>query len=197
MRILLAGLLGAVAMFLWSFIAHMILPLGEMGVSEIPNEAAVTGPMVANIASKPGFYYFPGTGLGPDASHAERAAAMEKMAAEFESKPSGVLIYHPPGAPFVFGKRLVQEFILEFVESLLAAFLLAQTRRLSFVGRTGFVAVIGLIAAITTNLSYWNWYGFPIDYTFGYMITQIVGYTCAGLVIATVFRNAQPRAEMV
>lgn len=35
-RILLAGILGGIAMFAWSTIAHMVLPLGMTGFSEIP-----------------------------------------------------------------------------------------------------------------------------------------------------------------
>ena len=38
MRIFLAGLLGGIAMFIWTSIAHMALPLGDTGVREIPNE---------------------------------------------------------------------------------------------------------------------------------------------------------------
>ena len=38
-RVLLAGILGGIAMFVWTAIAHMfIAPLGEAGVREIPNE---------------------------------------------------------------------------------------------------------------------------------------------------------------
>jgi len=37
-RIFLAALLGAIAMFIWTSIAHMALPLGEAGIREIPNE---------------------------------------------------------------------------------------------------------------------------------------------------------------
>ncbi len=40
-RVLLAGLLGGIAMYVWTAIAHMILPLGEAGIQEIPNEQAV------------------------------------------------------------------------------------------------------------------------------------------------------------
>ena len=42
MRILLAGLAGAVAMFIWTSIAHMATPLGTIGFSQIPNEAGRT-----------------------------------------------------------------------------------------------------------------------------------------------------------
>ena len=37
-RILLAGVLGAIAMFIWSFIGHDLLPLGEAGIRELPDE---------------------------------------------------------------------------------------------------------------------------------------------------------------
>ena len=62
-RIFLAGLLGGIAMFIWTSIAHMALPLGEAGIREIPNEAAVLSAMQSNIAEKPGFIIFPGWGL--------------------------------------------------------------------------------------------------------------------------------------
>ncbi len=51
-RIFLAGLLGGIAMFIWTSIAHMALPLGEAGIREIPNEAAVLGAMQSNIGAK-------------------------------------------------------------------------------------------------------------------------------------------------
>ena len=62
MRILFAAILGAIAMFLWTFIAHMALPLGEAGIREIPNEQAVTAAMQANMGDQPGLFIFPGTG---------------------------------------------------------------------------------------------------------------------------------------
>ena len=58
-RIFLAALLGAVAMFIWTSIAHMALPLGEAGIREIPNEAAVLGAMQSNIAENRRTIFFP------------------------------------------------------------------------------------------------------------------------------------------
>ena len=56
----------------------------------------------------------------------------------------------------------------------------------SFAGRVGFVFVAGILAAIATNVSYWNWYGFPRVYTASYMLTQIVGFFLVGIVAAFV-----------
>ncbi len=63
MRILLAGILGGIVMFVWTSIAHMALPLGEAGINEIPNESAVLGAMQSSIGDKTGLYIFPGLGV--------------------------------------------------------------------------------------------------------------------------------------
>jgi hypothetical protein len=78
--------------------------------------------------------------------------------------------------------------------AVLAVFLLAQTRITSFGGRVGFVLVIGILAAIATNVSYWNWYGFPFVYTASYMLIQIVGFLCVGMVAAWVLRKTSLQA---
>jgi hypothetical protein len=186
-RIILAGILGAIAMFIWTSIAHMALPLGEAGIGEIPNDEALMTAMQSSIGAKTGLYIFPGMGLGPDATHAQRSAAMKDYEAKLEKNPSGLLMYHPAGSrPMVMSKYLTIEFATELLEALLAVFLLAQTRIGSFGGRLGFVTVAGILAAIATNVSYWNWWGFPTVYTASYMFIQIVGFFFVGMVAALV-----------
>jgi hypothetical protein len=191
MKILLAGILGAVAMFIWTSIAHMALPLGEAGISEIPNEQAVLATMQTNIAEKSGLYFFPGLGVGPNATREEKNEAMKQEAAKMASGPSGILIYNY-ARPFAFGKALTIEFITELVEAILVVFLLAQTTITSFFGRVGFVLVAGILAAIATNVSYANWYGFPCLYTASHMFTQIIGFLCVGIVAAFVLPKRGP-----
>jgi len=171
-------------MFIWTSIAHMALPLGEAGIREIPNEAAVLAAMQENIGDKEGLYVFPGLGVGANPTREQRNEAMKQMVEKYAKSPSGLLMYHPPGRPFMLGKALGIEFATELLESILAVFLLAQTRLVSFGGRVGFVFVAGILAAIATNVSYWNWYGFPCIYTASYMFIQIVGFLCAGIVVA-------------
>ena len=59
MRILLAGVLGGIMMFVWTSIAHMALPLREAGINEIPNESVVLIAMQSSIGEKTGLYVFP------------------------------------------------------------------------------------------------------------------------------------------
>jgi hypothetical protein len=189
-RIFLAGLLGAIAMFAWTAIAHMALPLGEAGVQNTMDDEALLAAMKTNVKDKDGLYTYPSMGLGPDATHAQQSAAMEKFAAKLETNPSGFFLYHPAGSrPMAMGKFLTIEFITELVEALIAVWLLAQTRIVTFGGRIGFVVAVGILAAISTNVSYWNWWGFPTVYTASYMFIQFVGFFLVGLVAAIMFRR--------
>jgi hypothetical protein len=189
-RILLAGVLGAIAMFIWTAIAHMALPLGEAGLDEIPNDEALLKAMESSIGAKTGLYIFPGMGLGPNVTHAQRKEAMKDYEAKLEKNPSGLLMYHPAGRTMAMPKHLTIEFITELLEALLVVALLAQTRIVTFGGRVGFVTVAGIFAAITTNVSYWNWWGFPASYTAPYMFIQIVGFFLVGLVAAFILKKS-------
>jgi hypothetical protein len=115
------------------------------------------------------------------------------MDEKIAGNPSGILMYHAPGRPFTFAKALGIEFATELLEAILVVFLLAQTRIASFAGRVGFVLVAGILAAIGTNVSYWNWYGFPGVYIANYMLIQVVGFLCVGIVAALVLRRSSVR----
>src|SRR6184192_4650996 len=186
MKILLAGILGGIVMFIWTSIAHMALPLGEAGLGEIPNESTVLSAMQSNIRDQTGLYVFPGPGVGKNATRQEKNDAMKHMVEKMAANPSGILMYHAPGRPFTFGKWLGIEFGTELLEAILVVFLLAQTSIASFAGRVSFVLIAGILAAIATNVSYWNWYGFPSVYTASYMLIQIVGFFLVGVVAALV-----------
>ena len=120
---------------------------------------------------------------GPNATRQEKAEAIKHAMEKAASSPTGILIYHS-SRQFNFGKLLGVEFATELLEAILAVFLLTQTGIQSFGGRIGFVVLVGILAAITTNIPYWNWYGFPSNYTAAYMFTEIVGFLVVGIVAA-------------
>jgi hypothetical protein len=154
-RVFLAGVLGGVAMFIWSSIAHMALPLGEAGIRELPNERAVLDAMQGNIAQQRGLYIFPGFGLGPNPTHEQKTEAMKQIGENLARHPSGILMYHPAGSrPLMMVRWLWVEFATELLEALLVVFLLSQTRLTSFGERVGFLVVAGMLVAIATNISY-------------------------------------------
>ena len=179
-RILLAGILGGVALFIWGGLSHMALGLGEVGVQVLPHEQPALDAMKASIPNA-GLYYFP-----------QGDASMKLTPAE-ENGPWGILIYHPTGATFAMSRPLLNECILNIVQALIAAFLLSLAAGLGgYPSRVGFVAALGLLATIGVNVEYWNWYGFPVSYTFFYALTEVIGFVCIGLVAAAVIKHAEP-----
>jgi hypothetical protein len=184
-RVLIAGVLGGIAMFVWTSIAHIFTPLGQMGFMPIPNEEPVIAAMQASMGDKPGLYFFPWI----DTNDPNGQTAYQEKA---KIMPSGFMIYHPAGEGVgMTPVMLVSEFAKETAQTLIAAFLLSLTTLAAYLMRVGFVTLIGISAALSTNVSYLIWYRFPLDYTLGYMSIEVVSGIVAGLVIAAILR---PRA---
>jgi hypothetical protein len=181
MRILLAGFLGAIAMFIWMSIAHLATPLATTGISQIPNEGQVTTALTNSIGAKHGLFIYPW--MDPKAPN-----AMAEMGKKYETAPHGILIYHPAGTAENPGLLMAVEFAKELVECLIVAFLLAQAMLAGYLSRAGFVSLIGFAAALTTNGSYWAWYGFPTSYTLAYGFIDFFGYVVAGFAIAAILK---------
>jgi hypothetical protein len=190
MRILVAGLLGAIAMFVWTSIAHMATSLASAGISKMANEPAVLSAMQKGVGGKAGFYFFPW--VAPDDPQ-----MMTKAAALMKTNPSGILIYQPPGASTDMTPMLIKEFVKEFAQSLIAALLLSMTMIAGFFRRTLFVTLVGGFAVLGTDLSYMIWYGFPLTYTLAVMTIELVGTFAAGLVIAWWFGRRPASARII
>jgi hypothetical protein len=173
MRIVIAGILGGIAMFVWANIAHIATPLATIGLTPLPNDAVVVQ-LRQQLGDKTALYFFPYVS-GTDSK------AMADQEARLRTEPSGLLAYRGPSQD-AFPRQMIVEFALEVVESLLVGVVLVKTS--GFVPRMGLALAVGLVAAISTNFSYWNWYGFSTGYTFANGFTEIVKYLVAGAVIA-------------
>ena len=190
-KVLLAGLAGGVVMFLWGFVSHMLLPLGEAGISELTYEEEVL-PAISKRVTKPGMYQFPWPESSPGTPMPKNADAMEKAEEMHKTMPHGLLIFHPPTGPFSMTPHLIVEFATNVVSSLIAAALVCLTLGSleTFVKRMLFVTAIGLSAAIAVNVPHWNWYEFPTSFTLGEIVGHVVGFALVGAVIAAIIRPA-------
>jgi hypothetical protein len=179
-RVILAGILGGVVLFLWLTIAHMATPLATIGISQLPAEKPVTDALKANIPQA-GFYFYPGMDVPFDAPRAQRQAAMPAYLSKYAAGPVGVLVYRPVGGAMMTPGQLLAELLNNLLQGLALAMILAllashTVRSGAFVG---FAA--GICAATATNVSYWNWYGFPANYTAAAIVTELVGYLLMGV----------------
>jgi hypothetical protein len=51
-----------------------------------------------------------------------------------------------------------------------------------------FVALLGVLPFLMVNFPYWNWYGFPIDFTLTELADKFIGFCLAGLVLAAMVK---------
>ena len=161
MRILVAAIVGGAAMFIWTSIAHITLPLGEAGINEVPNESPVLNAMQSSMGRKTGLYIFPGLGVGEDATRTEKNETYEKNAGTNRCKP----FWHS-NVPSARTSVRIWEIARHRVRYRSVAgdtghLAVSTDAHCQLCWRVGFVVVAGLLASITTNVSYWNCTVFP------------------------------------
>jgi hypothetical protein len=189
-KILLGGVVAGVVVFFWGFVAHMLLPLGEMGLQSIPNEGDLSAAIKKDVR-EPGLYFVPGRDMSKSQSREEMEAHMAKVT----KGPYGLMVLYPDGRDVSLGKRLPIEFATNVVCALLAAILISQLRP-GFMVRVACVTLVGLLASIMTLVPYWNWYGFPTDFTLAQIVEKTIGWFLAGIVLASIVRPS-PKAPPI
>ncbi len=174
MRVIIAALLGAIVMFARGYAAHMItIPqlgasLGMVGISTLPDEAATIDQLKSSVPQE-GFYAFPAMGTeGPGR----------------KTGAYGVLVFHPDGEHGMTPEKLATEFGSTFVQLLIAGILLLAASLGMYIARLGFITLIGIGSALATNIAYWNWYGFPLDYSLSVAGIHAAGFFLAGIFMA-------------
>jgi len=184
-RILLAGILGGLGLFVWGGLSHTVLGLGEHGVQYLAEPQPLVDALRISIPQS-GFYYFP------------QMDSSGKLRPEQANGPWGILIYHPSGASPMMTRQLVNECILNIVQALIAAFLLSLAPGLTgYPSRAGFVIVLGLLAGAGLSIEYWNWYGFPANYTAATIADKVIGFVIIGLVAAAFVKPAPAAIQAV
>lgn len=166
----LGGVLAGIAAYLWLSMSWMVLPFHMNSFLNFKDEAAVTAAVAAN-ATQSGVYMLPN-------GHSE--AQMKQW---METGPSGLAIIQTGPAGSMPSKLLFQ-FVSSIVAGLLMAWLLSRTSGLKYWGKVGFVVVIGVVVALLSSVSDWNWWGFSTAYTGIQIIDIIAGWFLGGLVLA-------------
>lgn len=188
-RIFLGGLVGAVLVFLVGSIWHLVAGLGDVGIKSLPNEDVVLTAMRASIHDS-GFYFFPAPDTSRGRSKEQMQADQSAYLATFKRGPTGILIYSPGGEELAFGKLLLNQFLFGLVAAFFLAWILGLTASATtYATRVWIVILVSLFAAVVYDVPYWNWYGFPMNYTLGHIAGWTVSWGVAGLGMAGIVKR--------
>jgi len=185
-KIILAGLLGGVVMFIWGAISHMVLPIGMMGIKSLPNEDTVLAALKPSVPES-GLYFFPGMPASGKMTEAEQKAWEAKLAAG----PTGLLVYTSHGSKPLEARQLLLELATNIVAALILAFVFSQTAG-TVICRASMGAAFGLFAWFSISASHWIWYNFPAAYAFGEALDQTIGWLLAGAAMSLLMRSKSP-----
>jgi hypothetical protein len=181
MRILIAGLIGGIALFVWGVLAHVVLPIGEMGMKVANHQDAAMTALQSSADKGAGVYMIPG--IAPEMWQDE--TAMNAFVTQYKDAPSAFVVYDPTPNPNLqsMGGALTKQFINDVLMGLIAAWILGLAA-VSFGTRVMMGAALGVLAWLSTSVPYWNWYRFPMDFTLGALLDSGVGLFVASIPIA-------------
>lgn len=180
-RVIVAGLLGGVVLFVWQFISWTILPWHNMTIHSIAEGDEIVEILRAQELQS-GVYHFPGM---PEGDNSE--AAMNAWAERYKQGPNiNFMAYSAVGQDHEDPMQFIWGLIFNILAASLAAWMLmgALGSTGSFMKRTLLVTALGVFVVLTTTLPNWNWWAFPGDYSVVMAIDYIVNWFLAGLVIA-------------
>jgi len=135
--------------------------------------------------SERGFYMFPAKQGVPD----------EQFAEQYEKGPVGLVVYRPTGfRPTSIVQRGIQ-FGTNLLASLVAAFIASRCVG-GIVTRVMVVSSLGIIAWLSVNVPYWNWYSFPPGMTIASLINHVIGWALVGVVLAVIVKRPTTTVKM-
>jgi hypothetical protein len=180
MRVLVAGLIGGILMFLWGVVAHMALGLGNVGIKPPANESVVLSTLHEGLGDRAGVYILPY--LEPKKmGDAAEVIAYQQQAIR---SPYAWVVYLPQGDDMTrMGPQIGRQWASDTLSALALAFVMGLAG-LSFRRRLALAAVAVAFAWLSTMVPYWNWYRFPLDFTWAALIEQLIGWLIAGAAMA-------------
>ncbi len=180
MRTVIAALIGGVIFFVWGALSHMVLQIGDVGVHyATPPAGVMTALKEQNAAS--GIHVMPSL----PREKMQDSAAMAAFAQNEAKGPYAFVVYAPGGNPSLqnMGPVLGHQWLTDTLCALILAFVLA-AGGFSF-GRSVLVAAaFGAFAWLAIQMPMSWWYFFPLDYSMGIGIKQVVGWVLAGSAMA-------------
>jgi len=180
-RLILGAIVGGVIVFVWGYLVHAVLPIGEAGFKPLPNEGAMVQ-MLGDALKDHAAYRFPGL-----PSDHPTQADMDQWEAAYKAGPRGIIIFDPTGDIAMSPKMLGIEFASGAIAALIAS-IIASAMCGTYYGRVIMIALMGVFGWLAIDVSYWNWDRFPDAMTLVTLLEQGAGWLLAGFAIAAIVK---------
>jgi hypothetical protein len=190
-RMLMAGVLGGVILFLWGFLAWVVLPVHKPTMHEIPGQDSLIAALHSALPQK-GVYPFPSMSMKSPSP--EETKQWEER---YRKGPIGMIVYDPAGSEPMMPKQMAIGFIINIISAFFVAWFLARSTAMqaSYLKRVAYCGMYGIFIVAASTLVMWNWFGEPGDWVTGLIIDNIVGWALAGFGIAALMKPSSTAAR--
>lgn len=186
-RILIAGIVGGILVFVAGAMCHAVLQLQSRTMVGIPGETSFID-HVKGQSLKPGLYTFPE--MPKEAAEQDMAKAYAEVNEKYKAGPAGLLLIAPTGEEMMSPKTLGLEWATNTAAALLVAWLVSLFGPdVGILRRWLAVAVVGVVAWLSIAASYGIWYRFPHDFVHDELYCALIEWAVAGLAIAAIVRR--------
>jgi hypothetical protein len=168
-KLIRAGILAGLVIFIWGVISWMLIPWHSNTLHHFKDESAVATVLQTNVVNS-GVYFMPQS--DSINSSAETAKPMIFASIELAGMSSSMT------------KAMAITLLTQVLAAFLVAWLLMQTVGLSFFGRVGFVMVFAIACGLVSIVPYWNWFAFDWKYSLVSYADLLIGWYFAALVLA-------------
>ncbi len=187
-KVLLGGVAGGVALFVWSVVAWTLLPLHASSLHKLAAEDRVVAALV-EAKTPEGLYLIPAPPDTKGKTEEQAAAEIEAWNERSGRGPVATLAYHPGGrSPTRMFRPMARGLGLALAATFFSAWALSRARIASHFGRVGFVVGMGLFAWALGPAMLWNWFAYPADYTVAVLLDALAGWAIVGVVQAGIVR---------
>jgi hypothetical protein len=177
-KLIVASLLGALTMFIWGAVSHMVIFIGA-GFKPLPGEDKVI-PVLKSTINEKGLYFFPGKDFRNTTK--EQDVSFES---KFRNGPVGLLVYRPHGGNPLDINKLITQFVCNLLSVFFAIFIVSASDK-GYWKRVCIVSAFGLVACTSVSSIYWNWYEFPTAFFVAQILDMVIGFFITGLVICKI-----------
>lgn len=189
-RILLAGILGGVVVFVCGAVEHMVFGWGGRTFSQLPSDTAAMD-FAKSQDLKAGLYGFPQKPATVPKDQEEKI--FNELNERYKQGPNGFLVIGPTGEDMMGPFQLGGEAATNIVAALIAAFIVSLLAPATpFPIRWFVVLLMGAMAWFSLSASYAIWYRFPWPFILDELYCALFEWGVAGLVIAAI---AKPQTK--
>lgn len=184
MKVFIGALIGAIAVFAWSFVSWEVLHLHDttIGKLSLAQEQAAVAALQTSLPEE-GAYFLPSM----QARDADQATT-DAWKARHKQGPLGFIAYKKAGTDPEDPTTYAVGFAINLAGAFLICLILSMSGMHSFFTRFGAVGLIGLFAGGVSHLSQVNWMHFPLDFSVLMAADTFIGWTIGGLFMAMIVR---------